>query len=54
MAARTLAKELGVESVGHETVRLLLRLKHRSWLRAKKWLESSDPEYVFRKAGASA
>jgi transposase len=53
MAARALAKELGVESVGRETVRLLLRRKHHSWLRAKEWLESPDPEYAFRKAGAS-
>jgi transposase len=53
MAAVALARELGVESVGRETVRLLLRQKHHSWLRAKEWLVSPDPEYAFRKAGAS-
>lgn len=54
MAAQALAKELGVESVGRETVRLLLRRKHHSWLRAKEWLVSPDPLYAFRKGGASA
>ncbi len=54
MAAKALARELGVPSVGRETVRLLLGRKHHSWLRAKEWLESPDPEYLFRKLGASA
>lgn len=54
MAAEALARELAVPSVGRETVRLLLRRKHHSWTRAKEWLESPDPEYAFRKPGASA
>lgn len=53
-AAEAFAKELGIESVSRETVRLLLKRRRYSWQRAKEWIESPDPAYAFRKDGASA
>jgi transposase len=52
-AAAALAKVLGVPSISHETVRQLLKRRRHSWTRAKEWLVSPDPEYLFRKDGAS-
>jgi len=53
-AAQALARELGVESVSTETVRLLLKRRHLSWQRAKEWIRSPDPQYARKKSGVSA
>lgn len=53
-AALALARELGVESVSTETVRLLLKRCHHSWQRAKEWISSPDPAYARKKSGVSA
>lgn len=48
-AALALARELGLESVSTETVRLLLKRRHHSWQRAKEWIRSPDPRYARKK-----
>lgn len=52
-AAQALAQELGLESVGRESVRQLLKGRRHSWQRAKEWLVSPDPRYAFKKSGVS-
>lgn len=53
-AASALAKEVGLASVGKESVRQLLKRRRHSWQRAKAWLVSPDPAYAFKKNGVSA
>lgn len=53
-AAQALARVLNVASVSTETVRRLLERRRYSWQRAKEWLDSPDPAYMFKKSGASA
>ena len=48
-AALALARELGLESVSTETVRLLLKRRHHSWQRAKERIRSPDPRYARKK-----
>ena len=49
-AATALAERLKVDSVGTETVRLLLKRRRHSWQRTKEWIESPDPAYASKKA----
>jgi len=53
-AAKALAEQLGLPSVGRETVRQLLKGRRHSWQRAKEWIRVPDPRYGLRKSGVSA
>lgn len=52
-AAAALGARLG-RPVSDETVRRLLRRRRCSWQRAKEWRTSPDPQYAFKKSGATA
>jgi transposase len=40
--------------VSRETVRRLLLRRRHSWQQAKEWIVSPDPQYAFKKSGATA
>jgi transposase len=41
-------------AISLESVRRLLRRRGYSWQRAKEWRRSPDPQYAFKKSGATA